>query len=227
MTALAIFAKTPGLSPVKTRLARTIGETAATQFHRAAARIVGLVAEACRPALHPYWAVAERDALEHDAWRSHPTLWQGEGGLGERMHRIHATLLERHGRVLMIGCDSPQVSAGLLRTAADRLETGALPFVMGPARDGGFWLFGGRRAIPAAIWTGVAYSQADTGARLRDALAPLGGVACIETLGDVDEAEDLAPMAEALRGLEPKLPEQAALAQWIDTVLAATAGGTP
>jgi len=104
--AVAIFVKTPGLSPVKTRLAAGVGVEAATEFHRLAAASVAGVARACGEEIVPYWAVAEQEALDAPAWRGFPTIWQGEGGLGARLDRIYATLLLRHGRVLLIGADA-------------------------------------------------------------------------------------------------------------------------
>ncbi len=66
---LAIFVKTPGYSPVKTRLAASIGQRRAEQFHRLAAAAVAAVAKAAMPAVTPYWAIAERDALHDPLWR--------------------------------------------------------------------------------------------------------------------------------------------------------------
>jgi glycosyltransferase A (GT-A) superfamily protein (DUF2064 family) len=53
MTALAIFVKTPGLSPVKTRLAEGIGQARAEAFYRLAVDAVAEVALATEPKLTP------------------------------------------------------------------------------------------------------------------------------------------------------------------------------
>ncbi|WP_376098022.1 DUF2064 domain-containing protein [Roseomonas sp. CCTCC AB2023176] len=170
---IGIFVKTPGLSPLKTRLAATLGAEATLRFYRLAAASVRAAALAAGDAVAPYWAVAEAEALAHPEWAGLPTLPQGEGGLGERMAAIYAALLERHGRAILIGADAPQVTPGLLRDAVRALD--ASPYVIGPAEDGGFWLFGGRAPVPDAVWTGVAYSRDDTAARFLAALAPHGG----------------------------------------------------
>ncbi|PWC26546.1 DUF2064 domain-containing protein [Teichococcus aestuarii] len=218
MTAVAIFAKTAALSPVKTRLAAAIGPDTATVFHRLSAWACGSVVTACAPLLHGYWAVAEQDGLGHTDWQGHPTLWQGEGGLGRKLHTIYAALQERHGRVLLLGCDAPQISPAKLLAAARALETGPHPFVMGRAEDGGFWLFGGRLPIPAEVWMTVPYSQPDTAERLLAALVPIGGTGFLPTLRDVDEAGDLAPLATALAALPQPLPEQVRLRAWIEAL---------
>ncbi|GAC1348627.1 MAG: TIGR04282 family arsenosugar biosynthesis glycosyltransferase [Acetobacteraceae bacterium] len=218
MTAVAIFVKTPGLSPVKTRLAQGMGGALATEFHRRAAAAVGAVAGAAGSAIRPHWAVAERAALAHPAWRAFPTLWQGEGELGARLDRVYAELLERHGAVLLIGADAPQLTPALLADAARIVRDGVPPYAIGPATDGGFWLFGGRAPVPAAVWHAVAYSRADTGARLADALLPFGAISWLPTLADTDECSDLPGLASALQTLRDPLPEQANLRDWLPTL---------
>ncbi len=215
MTAVAIFVKTPGLSPVKTRLAHGIGSAHATEFHCRAAAAVGAVARAAAPDVAPHWAVAEQDALAHPAWSAFPTLWQGDGDLGTRLDHVYAALLERHGSVLLIGADAPQVTPALLRNAARAVLEGRSPYAIGPATDGGFWLFGGRAPVPAAVWHSVAYSRADTGARLAEALRRFGSISWLPTLADTDKASDLPALVSALRGLRDPLPEQATLADWL------------
>lgn len=214
MTALAIFVKTPGLSPVKTRLAAGIGPVRAEAFYRLAVQAVAEVAGATRPALVPYWAVAEAEALDHPMWSGFPTVSQGEGGLGARLDHVYRMLLARHGAVLLIGADAPQVTPALLLQAA----TLAAPFVLGRAGDGGFWLFGGARPIDAAVWRSVPYSVADTADRLLEALVGAGDVRAVEDLRDVDRQEDLGPLRSALDRLPAALEAQAVLSRWLGNV---------
>ena len=218
MTAVAIFVKTPGLSPVKTRLAAGIGSTIATEFHRRAASAVGAVVCAAMPEIVPYWAVAECQALAHPAWDVFPVLWQGDGGLGMRLDRVYAELLERHGSVLLIGADAPQVTPAVLRDTARTVRDGGLPYAIGPATDGGFWLFGGRDPVPPAVWRSVVYSRADTGAMLAGALRPFGAVGWVPSLADTDQVSDLPGLAAALHALRDPLPEQVSLGHWLQTI---------
>ncbi len=223
MTAVAIFVKTPGHSPVKTRLADGIGSALAAEFHRRAASAVGAVAHAAGSDIRPHWAVAEREALAHPAWRAFPTVWQDDGDLGTRLDRVYAALLERHGSVLLIGADAPQVTPALLRDAARTVRNGGPPYAVGPATDGGFWLFGGRAPVPPDVWHSVAYSRADTGARLAEALQRFGSISWLPALADTHEALDLPALASALRCLRGPLPEQATLGDWLRTVRQAPA----
>ncbi len=213
MTAVAVSVKTSDLSPVKTRLAHGIGSALATEFHCRAAAAVGAVAHAAETDIRPHWAVAEYKALTHQAWSAFPMLWQGDGDLGTRLDRVYAALLERHGSVLLIGAHAPQITTALLGDAARAVLEGRSPYA-----DGGFWLFGGRTPVPAAVWHSVAYSRADTGARLAEALRRFGSISWLPTLADTDEASDLAELASALRCLHDPLPEQASLGDWLRTV---------
>lgn len=205
MTALAIFVKTPGRSPIKTRLAAGIGPDSAAAFYTRAVQAVREVA-ASTPALTPYWAVAEAEI--DPMWNDFATISQGDGDLGDRLDHIYRTLLARHGHVLLIGADTPQITPALLAQARDA----ATPFAMGRAEDGGFWLFGGRQPIPVETWRAVPYSTEHTAERLR---ALIGETTPLEELRDVDHAEDLPELYYALLQLETLTPGQAALRDWL------------
>lgn len=217
-TAIAIFVKTPGHSPVKTRLAKAIGAKVAVEFHRLAAAAVAEVAIAVHDrdgTLQPFWAVAECDAMDAPPWQALPRLWQGEGGLGDRLDLVYALLRTAHERVLLIGADAPQVTPELLRQACTALDNPATPFVMGEAEDGGFWLFGGRVPIPREIWCKVGYSRDDTASQLRDALRPLGEISALPTLMDADRPSDLPMLAQALWALPAPQAAQLELLNWL------------
>ncbi len=217
--ALAIFVKTPGLSPVKTRLATTIGSSEAIRFHMLAAAATAEVARSCEPTIVPYWAVAENSPQTYTTWQGFAQVWQGKGDLGGRLHHVYAQLQQRHGAVLMIGADSPQLTPLLLKHSLAALDDATQPFALGNATDGGFWLFGGRQSIPRSVWNGVRYSQADTVIQLRGALAAFGGIATLPELTDVDDAADLRQLASALSALPDPLPAQAELSSWVRAML--------
>ncbi len=212
-SALAIFVKTPGLSPLKTRLAAGIGRSSAETFHRLAAHAVGAVAQAAGSAFKPYWAVAESGALDHPLWRSLPTVWQGQGDLGARLDQVYAPLQRQYGRAVLIGADTPQITTALLLQAVQVLDDAA--FVLGMSADGGFWLFGGRVPVDRQIWQSIAYSQADTADTLQSALLAHGEVVHLPTLVDLDSMEDLPQVRDALAGLTAPFPEQQKLSVWL------------
>ena len=219
--AIALFVKTPGLSPVKTRLAASLDTHAAETFHLASSRAVSAVIQAVsqNSAVQGYYAVAEQEALQTVIWQDMPSLWQGEGGLGERMGFIYQTLLAQYEFVILVGADIPQMTQQQLLQAAEWLANDRQArFSFGSSFDGGFWLFGGNCPIPRTLWTDVAYSAADTGAQFLGKLKGVGEVQYLTPLRDVDEACDLVVLHETLEGMPHLLPEQRELLRFLETL---------
>jgi uncharacterized protein len=216
MTAIAIFVKTPGYSPVKTRLAQDTGRKWAEQWHLQAALAVAEVAQAAT--IGPvYWAVAEHAALTAPLWKDFPVVTQGEGGLGKRMHQVHDHLTRRHGSTVLLGADAPQIRPDWLARAADWLETAeATRLCLGPAHDGGFWTFGTNRPIAAERWLGVHYSRTDTESEFRRAMNGLGEWLDLPPLTDLDRIDDLSAVRRELDELPDPLPRQVALRHWLE-----------
>ena len=217
----AIFVKTPGLSPVKTRLARGLGRELAEQWHRLAAAAVAAVLRQA-PGVTVYWAVAEPAAQAARDWPGLPLLEQGEGELGERMGRVHTALLARHDFALLLGADTPQIGPAELIAATDWLAAREARLVMGPARDGGFWLLGANRNPAAADWVQSPCGRADTARGFQVAMAQHGEWCFLPTLTDVDEPGDLEPMLVELDRLQRPAPEQLRLAEWTRAVSSPT-----
>ncbi len=181
---LVVFAKAPALGQVKSRLARTIGPAAALGFYRRTlARVLRRVGR------DPRWrtiiaATPDRAARMARRWpmRSHRRK-QGAGDLGQRMGRVFRDLPK--GRVVIIGADIPGITAAHVARAFAAL--GHADVVLGPARDGGFWLIGSKGcARRADMFAGVRWSSAhaltDTRTNLR-----IRRVALIDILDDVDD----------------------------------------
>lgn len=222
--ALALFVKTPGLSPVKTRLARAIGNAAAERLYLACADAVSELLQrfARESGVRCVWAIAEGDSLAPAFWAARGGLdWvpQGEGGLGARMARVHHRLVREHRFGLLIGADLPQLRREYLQRAADWLRAPQARQVLGAAEDGGFWLYGGNRTAPEVLWESVAYSQPRTGSEFRAALSGFGDWLDLPPLCDLDTPEDLQQLAAALRALPGPLPAQQRVLGEIDTLL--------
>ena len=194
---LLVFAKAPRPGEVKTRLARGLGrggapdhEAAAALYRRMGRLIVDNVAEA--PAIltvcyDPPGAEAEvRDWLGPAPRRYWP---QGEGDLGERMSRMFTHAFERTARVVVIGTDTPAVDAGTVARALAALDTADI--VLGPSRDGGYYLMALRKACPT-LFSEIQWS---TGSVLAETMArakALGSRATfLEVESDVDTDADL------------------------------------
>ncbi|MFQ5534250.1 MAG: TIGR04282 family arsenosugar biosynthesis glycosyltransferase [Sphingomonadales bacterium] len=190
---LVIFVKAPRLGTVKTRLARGIGAVAACGFYR---RTVSTLIRrlAPDPRWRTYLAVTpDRHAGSRNGFEVWPNgiarLPQGGGDLGERMARRLRALPTGPG--LIIGTDIPDISRGHIWRAFRALDSHDAAF--GPCVDGGYWLVGlGRRAMPRELFQGVRWSGPHALADSVATLGPRARIAMLETLHDIDTAEDLA-----------------------------------
>ena len=214
MTGIAIFVKTPGLSPTKTRLAKTIGQAKAEVWHRLSAQAVGEVA--LKADIGPvYFAVAEKEGMAHPFWSSHDRLLQCAGDLGKRMADIHTCLVCRHGAGLLLGADTPQISTMDLRRAHQWLNDPSPRQVLGPSADGGFWLFGANHSIEHSLWDQVRYSTPSTRDEFEAAMADQGELIRLKEHTDVDEITDLPIAHQALSQLDHPSPKQVELINWL------------
>ena len=217
--AIAVFVKTPGLSPIKTRLAASIGNSAAEWFHLLSAKAIESVvshASHAEGVMIPYWAVAEKEALDSPHWKSFQTVWQGDGALGERLSRVYDELIRRHSFVIFIGADSPHIASRLLSESAailSRAEGAA--FVLGRADDGGFYLFGGTAPMPHQVWLDVPYSVETTASELVKRVETLGAIEELPRLLDVDTVDDMAKLLPACAGDSNLTIEQWILLKWV------------
>ena len=118
--AVAIFVKSPELSPVKTRLWPGIGRAHAERLHRAsAATVCSVVTQASASGkVIGYWALAESAEASARLWPGLLHVEQGEGSLGERMAAVYRRLRQQHAAVILIGADAPPHRHGLIHATA-------------------------------------------------------------------------------------------------------------
>lgn len=156
--ALAIFTKTPELSPVKTRLARDVGADAALNFFSWCIRQVGKTAEQAadyKGNIDVFWAIAEKEGLNHERWTSSPfkRIWSGEGCFGTQMHHVSNQLIEEgYDYVIITGTDIPDLTPSLIKEAADYLEQNPGSCVVGPTEDGSAYLYGSNMKTAQKPW---------------------------------------------------------------------------
>jgi rSAM/selenodomain-associated transferase 1 len=190
---LVVFVREPRPGRVKTRLAREIGAVeAAWWFRHASAALIRRLAGDRR--WRTVLAVTpDAEGLASRAWA--PGLLragQGPGDLGRRMTRF---LRREPGTglppapVAIVGADIPDLRPVHVLEAFRVLRRHEA--VLGPATDGGYWLFGLRRPVPRDLLSGVRWS---TPHAMADTVARLSGlsVGFAATLMDVDTAGDLA-----------------------------------
>lgn len=75
--------------------------------------------------------------------------------------------------MVLIGTDTPQVTADMIGDAVASLESGEADAVFGPSTDGGFWMLGLRRP-DRSLLAGVPMSAEDPGRTLLERLAGAG-----------------------------------------------------
>ena len=128
---------------------------------------------------------------------------QRGGGLDERLASAFADVMDgASGPAVLVGMDTPQLTAALLGTALDVLSAPGTGAVLGPACDGGWWAVGLHRPEPMAF-LGIPMSASVTCQAQRQRLEALGlRVARLPTLVDVDDigtAAEVARLAPATR----------------------------
>lgn len=209
---LAIFVKTPGVSPLKTRLAVGMGIDSERWYRLAVDAVKSVAIEAHdKTGINAYWAVAEQEAMQHSLWQSLPRLAQTDdvqAGLGERMGRVMRMLVRQHGFGILLGADAPQICSADMQAASEFLDHESPRLVLGPAGDGGFWCVGSNQAFPINLWQSVTYSQPDTYTDFVTAFSPFAEISNLRTLSDVDEVPDLAACQRELEALDSATPEQ-------------------
>lgn len=181
-----MMVKRPACGVVKSRLAADIGTVAATSIYRTMMNnTIRRLAKDTR------WrfvlAIAPDNAVAEPFWPPNiPLIPQGQGDLGDRMHRVMEVIPP--GRVVIIGSDIAGMKPAHIAQAFQKL--GMADAVFSPAGDGGYSLVGLKRIprIPA-IFGNVRWSDPQT---LNDTLRNLDGLKTdyIEALGDIDTGAD-------------------------------------
>jgi uncharacterized protein len=228
--ALAVIAKEPVAGQVKTRLAPAFGDGWAAEL--AAAMLADTVSTVRRVAAEPWLCYAPAGARDRMA-RHAPgfgLLPQSGGDLGDRLAACMAALLATGAsRALIVGADTPHVPAERYEAAFDLLDEADV--VLGPARDGGYYLIAAtapdpdlfvgvpmgtsavlRATLERAAWLGrsvrllASERDLDRPADLQAALAEGELTACPHTLAAVRATRDDLRVAQPeRRSVEPQL----------------------
>ena len=184
---IIIFVKAPRPGFVKNRLADAIGlESACDAYQKLAktlfANLAGLPHVELR--FTPDDAESEISQWLRKGWTTAP---QGEGDLGERMHRA---ITEAECPTIVIGSDCPSIKLVDITIAREAL--GKHDVVLGPAVDGGYWLIGLRAPCPA-LFKEIQWSTNNV---LNETLAHSEkaglSVYLLRKLADVDTVDDWA-----------------------------------
>ena len=188
-TCLILFVRNPVLGKVKTRLAVSIGDEQALRVYKLLLNHTHTITAGLNCTKYVYYA---DDVISIDLWNKGNFKKAGQSGndLGDRMfNAFQSAFNDGYLKVVIIGSDCYQLNTNLIIDAFESLSQNDA--VIGPAEDGGYYLLGLTKLIPA-IFSGKKWSSNSV---CSDTIADLENMSLSYTrlpqLNDVDEAADL------------------------------------
>ena len=191
---LIIFTRYPEPGITKTRLIPVLGKAGAANLHRlmaqrTIARALSLQ-KSRRLSVEIHHTGGSQQQMED--WLGTDLIYQNQidGDLGARMAAAFQNSFDSGvDKVAIIGTDCPDLKAEILAQAFDELSDRDL--VLGPAKDGGYYLIGLRRSIPE-LFDGINWGTSEVFASTRAIAQNLGlNIAVLPILADIDRPEDL------------------------------------
>ncbi|MFQ6079272.1 MAG: TIGR04283 family arsenosugar biosynthesis glycosyltransferase [Thermodesulfobacteriota bacterium] len=191
---LIIFTRYPEAGKTKTRLIPSLGPDGAAGLHR---RMTEHTLTLARQ-LQSYRSVSIEVRYQGgnkrlvEQWLGPDTACrpQGSGDLGERMARAFQEAFQAGmERVVLVGTDIPSITVRILLGAFENLSS--TDMVIGPARDGGYYLIGLRQPFPQ-LFVDMPWGTEKVLEKTRQVADDLGlSVVFLERLEDLDRPEDL------------------------------------
>ena len=186
---LLIFVKKPETGKVKTRLAATVGDEKALQIYLQLLERTQEITQSlpCAKTIYYTPEIVEKDIFDIKHYQK---ALQSEGDLGQRMQNAFAAAFSQgYKKVCIIGSDCFELDTHILEEAFAQLDKEDV--VIGPARDGGYYLLGMRK-MHVPFFQNKKWS---TSSVLSDTLNDLKkthlSFSLLPELTDVDEEEDL------------------------------------
>lgn len=186
---LIIFVKNLELGKVKTRLAKSIGDEQALNVYHKLLLYTKEVVKNLNADKAVYYSehIDNNDLWDNMLFRKH--LQQGED-LGEKMQNAFAdAFAQGKQRVIIIGSDCLELETYMIKEAFAVLDNNDV--VLGPAKDGGYYLIGMTTFLPT-LFEGKNWSSDDL---LMDTILDLKKMNAkyylLKTLNDIDTIEDL------------------------------------
>jgi len=200
---LVVFTRYPEPGRVKTRLIATLGERRAADLQRRMTeRTLAIAAELTLKGLaavevHYDGGTAEKMAAVFGKEQTYIPQEPG-AGLGDRLlAAFHRCFEEGADRVVIVGTDCPGLSASLMRRAFEELEQASL--VLGPARDGGYYLIGLQDPAPP-LFENMPWGTDGLFVRTVNRAREISlSTALLIPLDDVDRPEDLPVWESAIK----------------------------
>lgn len=196
---LIIFTRYPEAGTTKTRLIPLLGSTGAADLQRqmtehTLAQVRGLITQDDLTIEIRYEGSNEH-LLKN--WLGPDFVYRAQGNvdLGTRMKRaLEDAFISGANAGIIIGTDIPDITETLIEAAFDTLKQKNV--VLGPARDGGYYLIGLHRDTPSEtigdLFSGLHWGTHNVLDKTLEIATRLGlSVSLLDELEDVDRPEDL------------------------------------
>jgi len=190
--ALIIFTRNPELGKCKTRLAKSIGDEAALNVYKFLLQHTANVAKKIEASRYVFYSVEIHD---NDIWNTTFFSKKRQNGedLGLRMQNAFKELFDLgHEKVVIIGSDLYDLDAKYIEEAYKQLDTHDA--VIGPALDGGYYLFGMKTVLPNVFQNKEWGTETVFKATTKD--LKNYNIHLTKPLNDIDTFEDIKPYKE-------------------------------
>ena len=141
------------------------------------------------PDLSLYYSISERDGVGNELWEHLIISIRKRERSEKRFQKTYSELLSDHDAVILLGGDLPHIDTAQLEKALSLIREGS--DVIGPAADGGFYLFGSSKKISNDVWESITYSSDQTYNEILEKFSFLCDFEILEKSFDIDEYEDL------------------------------------
>ena len=183
---LILLIKNPIIGKVKTRLAKDVGNSLALKVYQKLYDYTLRLVKDTGIDVHIYFS----EFIPETTFSNHIRCFtQQEGDLGERMLSTFKTGFTSHSSCLIIGSDCFDLTIDLIKEAVLSLQQSDV--VIGPAKDGGYYLLGMNKLI-SDVFQNQPWSQENL---LQSTLQTLkkssANVFLLEELNDIDELTDV------------------------------------
>ena len=186
---LLIFIKNPELGKVKTRLAKSIGDSEALHVYKKLLNSTVSVAEKTDAHRQIWYSsyLDNKDGIKPELFGKY--LQMGSD-LGERMKGAFRRAFDDGAdRVVIIGSDCPDLSEAIVENAFEQLQENDL--VIGPSEDGGYYLLG-MNNLQKELFNDIDWSTEHVLEQtLKKAKNLSLRIACLPEQNDIDTLEDL------------------------------------
>lgn len=188
------FAKTPGVTPAKTRLAKDIGAEKCLQLYLLLLNRCKELMSQIHPII-PYVAVNESQSSTHPIWKDQHVYIQEGLGLGEKLFNAQKYFFYNHRYIIFWGTDSPSLTKYHFVSMLLHLSEYQVAII--PARDGGFVAYAATEQLKKSSWSTPRYS---TEKALDDLINQIDHLSCtkLDPLSDLDTIDDIPVVIEEM-----------------------------